>query len=75
MRRRGFPTQTRTFSYKEDAEKWVRTVERELETSGFVDRREADKNTLGEVLRRYHIDDDGVIHGGDGEQLLIHQHN
>ena len=53
VRRRGFPTQTRTFSYKEDAEKWVRTVERELETSGFVDRREADKNTLGEVLRRY----------------------
>lgn len=53
VRRMGFPTQSRTFSYKEDAEKWVRTVERELETSGFVDRREADKNTLGEVLRRY----------------------
>lgn len=53
VRRRGFPAQSRTFSYKEDAEKWVRAVERELETSGFVDRREADRNTLGEVLRRY----------------------
>lgn len=53
VRRKGFPTQSRTFSYKEDAEKWVRAVERELETTGFVDRREADKNTLGEVLQRY----------------------
>ena len=53
VRRKGFPEQSRTFTYREDAEKWVRTVERELETSGFVDRREADKNTLGEVLRRY----------------------
>lgn len=53
VRRKGFPTQSRTFSYKEDAEKWVRALERELETTGFVDRREADKSTLGEVLRRY----------------------
>lgn len=53
VRRKGFPTQSKTFSYKEDAEKWVRAVERELETTGFVDRREAEKNTLGEVLRRY----------------------
>ncbi|MCA6218817.1 site-specific integrase [Ideonella sp. B7] len=53
VRRKGFPTQSRTFSYKEDAEKWVRGIERELETTGFVDRREADKNTLAEVLRRY----------------------
>ncbi|MCZ8076671.1 MAG: site-specific integrase [Paucibacter sp.] len=53
VRRKGFPTQSKTFSYKEDAEKWVRALERELETTGFVDRREADKNTLGEVLRRY----------------------
>lgn len=56
VRRKGFPQQSRTFMYKEDAEKWVRTVERELETSGFVDRREAEKNTLAEVLRRYRKD-------------------
>lgn len=53
VRRKGFPTQSRTFSYKEDAEKWVRAVERELETTGFIDRKEANKNTLGEILRRY----------------------
>lgn len=53
VRRKGFPEQSRTFTYREDAEKWVRMVESELETTGFVDRREAEKNTLGEVLRRY----------------------
>lgn len=56
VRKKGFPTQSRTFSYKEDAERWVRAVERELETSGFIDRREAEKNTLGEVLQRYKRD-------------------
>jgi integrase len=56
IRKKGFPAQSRTFSYKEDAEKWVRAVERELETAGFVDRREAEKHTLGDVLRRYRSD-------------------
>ena len=53
VRRKGFPVQTKTFSYREDAEKWARALERELETTGFVDRREADRTTLGWVLTRY----------------------
>ncbi len=53
VRRKGYPTQSRTFMYREDAEKWARSLERELETSGFIDRREAEKNTLREVLERY----------------------
>lgn len=53
VRRKGFPQQSKTFMYREDAERWVRALEREQETTGFVDRREAEKNTLAEVLRRY----------------------
>lgn len=53
VRRKGFPEQSRTFTYKEDAEKWVRMVESELETTGFIDRREAEKNSLAEILKRY----------------------
>jgi integrase len=71
VRRMGFPTQSRTFSYKEDAEKWVRAVERELETSGFVDRREADKNTLGEVLRRYQREVTPAKKSADIESIKI----
>lgn len=43
VRLKGHPTQSRTFLYKEDAERWARATERELETSGFVDRREAER--------------------------------
>lgn len=53
IRKKGFPVQSRTFMYKDDAEKWIRATEHELETSGFVDRREAEKNSLAEVLQRY----------------------
>lgn len=53
VRRKGFPSQSRTFMYREDAEKWLRSTERELETTGFVDRREAEKNTLAQILKRY----------------------
>jgi integrase len=53
VRRKGYPSQSRTFSYKEDAAKWVRELERAADTGGVVDRREAEKNTLGAILRRY----------------------
>ncbi|QDQ73149.1 site-specific integrase [Pseudoluteimonas lycopersici] len=53
VRVKGYPDQSRTFMYREDAEKWARALERELETAGFVDRREAEKNTLRSVLMRY----------------------
>lgn len=53
VRMKGYPDQSRTFLYREDAEKWARALERELETAGFVDRREAEKMTLRAVLERY----------------------
>ena len=53
VRVKGYPDQSRTFMYREDAEKWARATERELETAGFVDRREAEKTTLRSVLERY----------------------
>lgn len=53
IRKDGFPHQSRTFMYREDAEKWVRAIERELETAGFIDRKEAEKKTLSEILTRY----------------------
>lgn len=71
VRRRGFPAQSRTFSYKEDAEKWVRAVERELETSGFVDRREAERNTLAEVLKRYQKEVTPAKKSADIESIKI----
>ena len=53
VRRDGFPHQTKTFMYRDDAEKWVRALEREMETTGFVDRKTADTHTLAKILERY----------------------
>ena len=36
VRRKGYPAQSRTFSYKEDAEKWVRDLERAADTGGLL---------------------------------------
>lgn len=53
VRRRGYPTQTRTFETKSAAEKWARDVEREYDQGIYTDRKEAEKNTLYMVLDRY----------------------
>lgn len=53
IRRKGYPAQTRTFETRDAAEKWARAVERELDTSGFIDRREAEKSTMRTILERY----------------------
>jgi integrase len=56
VRRKGFPEQSRTFEYKEDAEKWARALENELATTGFIDRRSAEKNSFRQVLEKYRTD-------------------
>jgi integrase len=53
IRRRGFPEQTRSFDTKASAEKWARDVERDLDRGIFVDRTEAEKNTLSDLIERY----------------------
>lgn len=53
IRRKGYPPQSKTFDLKSDAEIWARDVEREMDRGVFLDRSEADKNTFGQVLKRY----------------------
>ena len=53
VRRQGYPKQTRTFDSKADAEAWARRAESEMDRGIFVDRKEAERNTLGDLLLRY----------------------
>lgn len=53
VRRKGYPTQTRTFETKRDAEAWVATLESEMKRGLFIDRSEAEQTTFGEILKRY----------------------
>lgn len=53
IRRRGYPEQNRTFDSKALAEAWARSVEAEMDRGLFVDRTEAEKNLLADVIDRY----------------------
>jgi hypothetical protein len=53
VRRKGHPSQTKTFRTKKEAELWAATVESALGHGTFVDHREAEKTTLATLLDRY----------------------
>ena len=52
IRRKGFPTQTKTFSQKTDAQKWVRHVEVKIETHGLP-KAKPDYPTFRQAIKRY----------------------
>lgn len=53
VRRAGFPPQTKTFETRRDAEKWVRSVEREMDTGSFIPRDEAARTTIKDLAKKY----------------------
>jgi integrase len=53
IRKRGYPTQTKTFSREADAKRWATIVESEMERGIFVSRSEAEATLLKDVLHRY----------------------
>ena len=53
IRRRGWPKQFKTFETYEDATRWARKIESEMDDGVFVSRKEAETTTLDEALDRY----------------------
>ena len=53
IRRKGFPSVSKTFERKVDAEAWAREIESEMDRGIFVSRKEAESTTLKEALERY----------------------
>ena len=53
IRRKGWPTQTRTFDTRADAEKWARAVEREMDVGAFVKRDDSERTVFKDVAERY----------------------
>lgn len=52
----GFRRQSKTFETKRDAEDWAKTIESEMRRGIFVDRSEAERTTLRELLELYSIE-------------------
>ena len=53
VRRQGYPAQSGTFESRKDAEKWVRAIEREMDTNTFIPRGEAMRTTIKDLGKRY----------------------
>jgi integrase len=53
IRRKGHPTQSKTFPSKAEAQAWTRELESEMDRNVFNSRAEAERTTLKEALDRY----------------------
>lgn len=53
VRKRGYPTQTKTFSKEADARRWATIIESEMERGVFVSRTEAEATLVKDILQRY----------------------
>jgi len=53
IRKKGYPTQTKTFKTRLAAAQWVRSIEYEIDRGLFISRNEADTATVAELLNRY----------------------
>lgn len=56
IRRRGFPPLTKTFTYRDDAERWARQVEAEQDRGAYLHRAPAEKVTMADLFNRYEED-------------------
>lgn len=53
VRKKGFPTQTRTFLQKADAERWAKETEIAMERGLFFDRAASERTTVAELVEKY----------------------
>ena len=53
IRKQGYPALSKCFDKKADADVWARVTESEMDRGTFLDRSEADKTLLGDILNRY----------------------
>lgn len=71
IRKKGYPSQSKTFRAKRDAERWARQTESEMERGVFVQRTESEQTTLKELLDRYSREVLPTLKGGYREQSRI----
>lgn len=56
VRKKGYPSQRRTFTKKMDAERWAKETEINIERGLFFDRTAAERTTVSELIERYRRD-------------------
>lgn len=51
--RKGFADESQTFLTKQDAERWARAIEADIDRGTYISQSEAQRTTLAEVIQRY----------------------
>ena len=71
VRKKGHPSQTKTFRTKRDAERWARQIESEMDRGVFVQRNESEQTTVKDLLDRYSREVLPTLKGGYREESRI----
>jgi integrase len=56
VERKGYPLQSKTFEFNDDAQKWARDIETLIDKGIFTDRSEAERTTLSDLISRFKTD-------------------
>lgn len=71
VRRKGHPSQVRTFRRRTEAEVWARDLESKMDRGVFQDLRESERTTLRQLLERYRREVTPDKRGADIESVKI----
>lgn len=71
VRRKGFPLEVKTFTSRQDAERFARSLETEMDRGSYVSRSEAESTTLGDVLLRYIAEVCPSMRGGAEDSIRL----
>ena len=71
VRRKGHPTETRSFSARQDAEKWARALEADMDRGVYAPVGEAQRITLGDLIKRYLIEVTPTLKGAKEDTIRL----
>ena len=71
IRRQGYPDITKSFQIRQDAERWARALESELDKGQFVSIDEAQRSTLGDLIRRYLVEVTPTMKGATEDTIRL----
>jgi hypothetical protein len=71
VRRKGFPDETKSFTTRQEAEKWACSIESNMDKGLFVDASEAQRNTLRDLIERYLIEVTPHMKGASDDTIRL----
>ena len=71
VRRKGYPDETKSFATRQDAEKWARALETEIDKGQFVNVSEAQRTTFGDLIARYLVEVTSSMKGAPADTIRL----